>query len=106
MDFQLPVAQWFPRLPCEVLAAMAYSPPGKSPVDQLIPISNVFNFGVPLSVSAECYPQTKQPVEVDSCDQWKNEKEILDKCYVIDDSITPEPRARAYDQFRTLRSIP
>lgn len=99
--------EWLSFLPYEVLAGIACSSDQNS-VDG--PISNLLNLGVPVSSSAECNPQWKHSPEEVIC-----ENQSLYGCYVIDDSITPQPRPRAYDidrsrtscyKFRALRRIP
>lgn len=107
--------EWLSRIPYEVLVAMACCPSDQGSVDDRISSSNISNFGIPPSSPAEYDHQWKQSQKEVIYGQWKKENETPDGCYVIDDSIKPQPRPRADAldrsrtsryKFRALRRIP
>ena len=84
---------------------MACCPSDQGSVDDRISSSNISNFGIPPSSPAEYDHQWKQSQKEVIYGQWKKENETPDGCYVIDDSIKPQPRPRAdaLDRSRTFR---
>ena len=111
LDSQVRLAQWLSQLPYQALTPMVYSKPCRSPLGELSPATNVFNFHLPVPASAECdvgeellgkqnslgksgehCPEI--PVKDDHPDERK--EEIFGRLYVVDDSITPKHRQRAY----------
>lgn len=121
LDSQIRFAQLLSCLPYQALTPMACSTPGKTPPSEFSPASpaspatNVFNFNFPVPAQAESdvgedlqlkhkNPEESRndspevPMNVDHTDERK--EEIFGRPCVIDDSITPERRPRAYALVR------
>ena len=117
LDSRIRFAQWLSRLPYHPLTPMACSTPGKSPLGELPPTTKTFNFNWPSPPTPATY-ETREDLEEEKrnnrkrsrerCPEMEMRLDSLDKSkdkflgsYVIDDSITPERRPRAYDLDRT-----
>ena len=123
-DSEIRCAQWLSRLPCEALIPMLCPKSPKSPSCGVSPAASACNLLPPSPTitndSGFNSPSCNSPTSDDlseaeelhrtplkkSCVEERKDK-IVGTSFVIDDSITPEPRRRthAFSRLRNLRPL-
>lgn len=117
LDSQIRFAQWLSRSTYHPRTPMACSTPGKSPLGEVCPTAKILNFNWQSPPAPTTY-ETREDLQEEKpnnrkrnrerCPEMEMRLDSLDESkgkflgsYVIDDSITPERRPRAYDLDRT-----
>ena len=117
LNSQIRFAQWLCRLPHHPWTPLAFSIPGKSPLDEVPAIGELLDSNWPSPPFPATYKTSEDLREEErdsrkrsreTCPEMEITLESLDESkgkflgsYAIDDSITPERRPRAYDLDRT-----